>query len=30
MQLADLNYMTGTQEGRAVFAHNFTGLPVQA
>jgi p-hydroxybenzoate 3-monooxygenase len=30
MQLADLNYMTGTREGRAVFAHNFTGLPVQA
>jgi p-hydroxybenzoate 3-monooxygenase len=30
MQLADLNYMTGTREGRAVFAHNFTGLPVLA
>jgi len=30
MQLAELNYMTGTREGRATFAHNFTGLPVFA
>lgn len=30
MQRADLSYMTQTAQGRAVFAHNFTGLPVQA
>jgi p-hydroxybenzoate 3-monooxygenase len=30
MQLAELNYMTGTREGRATFAQNFTGLPVFA
>ncbi len=30
MQRADLAYMTQTREGRAAFAHNFTGLPVEA
>ena len=30
MQLAELNFMTGTREGSAAFAHNFTGLPVLA
>ena len=30
MQRADLMYMTQTHEGRAAFAHNFTGLPVHA
>lgn len=30
MQRAELAYMTQTPEGRATFAHNFTGLPVHA
>jgi p-hydroxybenzoate 3-monooxygenase len=30
LQRADLDYMTGTAPGRAAFAHNFTGLPVEA
>jgi len=30
LQRADLEYMTGTEPGRAEFAHNFTGLPVEA
>ena len=30
LQRADLEYMTGTAPGRAAFAHNFTGLPVES
>lgn len=30
IQRADLAYMTQTPQGRAAFAHNFTGLPVNA
>lgn len=30
MQLAELEYMTGTATGRRAFTENFTGLPVEA
>jgi p-hydroxybenzoate 3-monooxygenase len=28
LQLAELQYMAGTETGRRMFAENFTGLPV--
>jgi p-hydroxybenzoate 3-monooxygenase len=30
LQLADLEYMTGTEIGRREFSENFTGLPIEA